>query len=278
MLHGRAQQGKDPIKLRDDWIASFNKGRLSVGKDAISEGDVIFPFYGDRLDELIKKFELNDDNLRARGSEEGGKILTIQYEIAQELAAKSEITETMILEEYRGELIDRGPLNWEWVQSILRVLDRTKIGDWSINKFTHDTAIYLNEESIRNIINEIVIDAVGDETAIWVTHSMGTIVGFDVLSKNPQLVVPEFHTLGSPLGVEAVQSRLSRRNRKPDGVGSWFNFYDDRDVVPLYPLTAASGWNLTPPIENFRVKNLDNEDPHNILGYLSEGSFSQNCS
>lgn len=279
MLHGRAQQGRDSIALRDAWIMAFNRGRAEVGKPAIATADVIFPFYGDTLSELVRDIQMDDASIRARGVAGNNAVLEAEYEIARELQAKAGITDDDILQEYQGDLVERGPLNWEWVQSLFRVLDRcTKAGNWGIHTYTRDTSVYLVEEGLRNVINQIVIDAIGDETAIWVTHSMGTVIAFDVLSRNEGIVAPEFHTIGSPLGIRAIRSRLSGQNRRPGGVGIWANFYDERDVVPLYPLTPASGWNLEPQIDNHRVRNLNDNDPHDILGYLAEETFSGACS
>ena len=271
MLHGRAQQGKDPGVLKAGWLNAFNAGRARAGKNAVSEDDVTFPFYGDALDELIRRLEVDDDSLRSRGADPQNTILALEYEIAIELAVRAGVTTALVNEEYKGDVRERGPLNWEWVHSFLKVLDHTKVGDWSIRRFTRDTAIYLDNDAVRDAINELVAEqAAGEQPSVWITHSMGSIIAYDVLAKNPGFEVPQFVTLGSPLGVNAIRKRLASPLQMPTGVTGWSNFYDERDVVPLYPLQKSSGWNLEPPIQNFAVTNTNYTDPHDILGYLGD--------
>ncbi|ATX79782.1 hypothetical protein Ga0123461_1366 [Mariprofundus aestuarium] len=73
-----------------------------------------------------------------------------------------------------------------------------------------------------------------------VSHSMGTIVAYDVLraigKKHPQLKVARFVTIGSPLGLPHVKYKIAKENdavRTPSVVQQWSNFADRRDPVAL---------------------------------------------
>jgi hypothetical protein len=75
------------------------------------------------------------------------------------------------------------------------------------------------------------------ENMVLVTHSMGTIVAYDVLRNCggcPQ--VDTLFTLGSPLGLREVQEELVATDRRtvdfPSGtLRQWINVYDPLDVV-----------------------------------------------
>lgn len=77
-------------------------------------------------------------------------------------------------------------------------------------------------------------------SVVLVTHSMGTMVGYDVLRNCTDCPpVHAFFTLGSPLGVQEVQDELRAQGRATVDfpaakVGSWINVYD-----PLDPVCAA---------------------------------------
>ena len=108
--------------------------------------------------------------------------------------------------------------------------------------------------------------------AVVVSHSLGTVVAYNVLMSRsapfPDVKVPLFVTLGSPLAVNAVKSRV-RPHTFPTPVGKWYNAMDPDDVVALYPLNKKY-FNTGSTIENNeKVKNwTDNQ--HGIGGYLDD--------
>ncbi|MDX1628963.1 MAG: hypothetical protein R3345_09715, partial [Fulvivirga sp.] len=56
-VHGRAQQGKDPNKLQQQWEQAFDEGLENVGLERPSGLKIGFPFYGDELDQLINQLD-----------------------------------------------------------------------------------------------------------------------------------------------------------------------------------------------------------------------------
>jgi hypothetical protein len=79
--------------------------------------------------------------------------------------------------------------------------------------------------------------------------------------------VPLLITLGSPLGIMQIRNAF-RPLKYPPGVQGWFNAYDERDYVALYPLDQ-NNFALTPAIENYGA--VQNQPPgrHAIVDYLS---------
>ncbi len=74
-----------------------------------------------------------------------------------------------------------------------------------------------------------------DEPFVLVSHSLGTIIAYDVLREEASrsLAIPLFVTVGSPLGVQEIQDLVARPLEVPAAVGAWLNASDFRDVVAL---------------------------------------------
>ena len=121
------------------------------------------------------------------------------------MATRSGITDAEIQANYAGLPQEKGPLNWEWIQAILRALDRTPLGDRSIDRFTRDVYVYLTYKAVRNAIDEIVHSVfTADGPYVVVGHSLGSVVGYNVLSKLATTkLVRAYITVGSPLGIKA---------------------------------------------------------------------------
>ena len=102
-----------------------------------------------------------------------------------------------------------------------------------------------------------------------VSHSLGTVVAYKLLKQGvPTQGVPLFVTLGSPLGIKAIQRRITPILYPPK-VDHWFNAMDPQDIVALYSL-SSSRFNVDPPVEN--KTDVDNPTPnqHGISGYLED--------
>lgn len=123
---------------------------------------------------------------------------------------------------------ERIPLPWGVKKQVIKHL----------LKEAHD---YLfNVDGIRDVIRRKVVDAINQakasgEQVVLVGHSQGAIIAYDVLTGDPSCPeVDGLMTLGSPLGVDEVQDKLtwSRNNGFPNKLkGSWVNFYDSFDAV-----------------------------------------------
>jgi hypothetical protein len=58
LVHGRSQGGKDPTTLKAQWLEALTKGLSKSGLQMPPDVQVDFPFYGDRLDEFIRQYDL----------------------------------------------------------------------------------------------------------------------------------------------------------------------------------------------------------------------------
>jgi pimeloyl-ACP methyl ester carboxylesterase len=279
LIHGRSQQLKDPAALEVEWRNAIIAGYEKAGFDWSDTAEIVFPFYGDDLDRLVTQVDgplLTNILLRAGSpvpSNEDGRF-EILGEMAREWENPEEEDASPALEDDPPLLLrtaSRGPQNWRSVQAILRALDKTPLGSRLINEITRDVWVYLTYSGIRNKINAIVDEMIPQERCVIVAHSLGTIVAYNVLSRRDARTqeVPLFITLGSPLGIRAISTRLKPSPASPPGVRRWVNARDPRDVVALHPLTA-NYFNIDPLIEDFsRVDNFS-ENRHSIEGYLAD--------
>jgi hypothetical protein len=272
-VHGRDQQGKNGALLKSQWEDARAKGLAAAGlKPPPPHVEVVFPYYGDILARLVAELATPlVEGISAKGAMPDAQDAAFRGELLYELARNAGVTDADIQAEYPALPSEKGPLNWGWVQAILRVLDKTTLGDLSIDLFTRDVFVYLTNANVRKAINKVVADAVTGEPAIIVSHSLGTIIAYDVLrAPGSAVTTPLFVTLGSPLGLSSVQSRLvPPALAMPRGVKQWFNAYDKRDVVALKPLDPAH-FPIQPPIQNKGDVNNHTENRHGIIGYLDD--------
>jgi hypothetical protein len=276
LIHGRAQQKKNAAGIKKEWMTAWEKGLAKSGlANPITDADVHFPYYGDTLAQMVAgKTAQQAAEVIVKGPAPAPAEQEVMREMIAEIAMHEGVSEADVRAELATEVIAMGPLNWGWVQGTLSALDRVRpISAQLVALVTADVAKYLTNPAIQQTVNNGVLKAIkpGQE-AVVVSHSLGTVVAYNVLMSRPTafpaVKVPLFVTLGSPLAVNAVKSRL-RPHTFPKPAGKWFNAMDPDDVVALYPLTQKH-FPTGGTIENHdKVKNwTDNQ--HSIAGYLDD--------
>lgn len=275
-VHGRAQHGKDAAALKEEWILSLKAGLAKSGLTLpILDDEIRFPYYGDTLDQMVKGASVDDAvDIVVRGLPQSAGEEEFFKEYLDELKATANISDAEVEGALRSLPLQRGPLNWGWVQAILTVLDKSVpfASGAGVALFTNDVFQYLHRSDLRAVMDNGVRSAfVPGSEAVVVSHSLGTVVAYNVLNNEPQqsgMKVPWFVTLGSPLAIRAVKRQLQPVSH-PKIVGHWFNAMDERDVVSLYPLTSDH-FAVFPPIENMTTVDNFTENRHGISGYLSD--------
>ena len=278
LIHGRAQEGNDPVRLQAEWEEALGKGLQKAGLQRPADIRVVFPFYGDELDRIVRELEapLMKD-IVTRGAAADNRELEFRAEMFAEMAAGYAISDEEIQRQFGGEPQERGPLNWKWVQATLRVLDRTPLGDSAIDRFTRDVYVYLTYPAATRVIDRIVTEKLAPGQWVVVGHSLGSVVGYNVLRDvrdDAGIDVTRYVTVGSPLGVRAVRRRLASPLTMPACVKDWYNAFDRRDVVALYGLDAQN-FPIHPPITNKGTVDNFTENRHGIVGYLEDADVSR---
>ena len=282
LIHGRSQQHKDAGALKQDWLGALGEGLAKSGLSLPIEGTAVhFPYYGDTLYDLVDG-KSDDDAARVivRGTDTNEEERAFVLAIIEEMRAQRGITDAEVAEIAGQQAVDKGPLNWGWLQAVLETMDKHLPGtsSTSIALFTHDVYLYLKNSAIRQVIEEGVSNAItpGVETVV-VSHSLGTVVAYNLIRREGASrgwQVPQLVTVGSPLAIHEIRRTLKRFDtiRCPEVVSAWFNAYDPRDVVALFPLDVDH-FELDPTkpsiVNKGDVQNKT-DNRHGIAGYLDD--------
>ncbi|MBI9034235.1 MAG: hypothetical protein JEZ03_07170 [Bacteroidales bacterium] len=184
-------------------------------------------------------------------------------------------------------------------------LNYSFIADSIVNKYFKELELYYTNSNINHNGNPNktkdliqsrllqVLEKYKTDNIMLVSHSMGTIIAFDVLSwKLSTFSVHSFITMGSPLGLPMVVSKIAaEQNQKlngeshmvsPEGVSKfWYNFSDITDKVAFnYKLAddfSENSLGIKPAdflvVNNYEIN--DNKNPHKSFGYLRTREFSK---
>lgn len=255
-LHGRGQQGRDPVDLRRTWTAGLNKGLTLADRPPIDPADVYFPFYGDQLvagpaasESAAETGSALYERLVAEAADRAG------LPSAEDIPAMAEEgLGTVVLSRVRDRLA--------WIAA------RSRLDSALIGALFGDVAAYLDDEQVRkSVLATVLADVPADGELILVSHSLGTVVAMDLLTQLPrELDVRLLVTAGSPLGLDAVHRKLLAGGPAwPDRVGEWLNTWYAGDPIaigcPLRPTWGADLRDL--PVEN------PAERAHDIAEYLA---------
>jgi hypothetical protein len=270
-IHGRSQQAKNHEELRMVWEQALNEGLTAQGLKLPSKIKSVLPFYGVELDQLRKDYDPTKDYLiTAKGGDMAPNEI-LYLNIMEELAENAGLSDEEIQKEFSEELVQKGAQNWAWVHAIARALDKhRKAGETTIRLKTKDVFDYLTKPMIKRRINDIVKNDIGTEPCVVVAHSLGSIVGYNVLYEHPEYDVKGFITVGSPLGLRTMGSRINTPLKMPSCIkGRWFNAYDKKDIVALKPLTKEF-FDVDPEVTNYAKVDNQYSDHHGIEGYLED--------
>ncbi|WP_434361778.1 alpha/beta hydrolase [Parasalinivibrio latis] len=197
---------------------------------------------------------------------------------------------------YKLGLIDRlrrTATNWfdtpiDWLEEHSKVF--STLARKIAKKMLKDLGKYYSQPtfktSVDNRLRDVLVEN-KDNEIILVSHSMGTIVAYEVLRKlGRDNQVKDFQlehwiTLGSPLGISAVQGNIintHNRLRTPSCVrASWVNFSDPGDFVCLDTHLAddyeANSTKIG--VKDILVCNDYPNNEHKSYGYLRTPEFSE---
>lgn len=280
-VHGRAQEHKDAAALKAEWVDAWRSGLAKSGLlMPVAETHIRFPYYGQTLYDLAQgKSEGEAAAVIVKGDNADAEQRAFIREVLLEVQRRQGITDAQLAEVAGTEVVQKGPLNWEWLQGVLKVIDRhvPLASGASIALATNDVYQYLDNIGIRDEIENGVRQALKpDVPTVVAAHSLGTVVAYNLLRREgvaQRWQVPLFVTLGSPLAVTAIRKKLVP-NRHPACVGRWLNAMDERDVVALYPLDADN-FPIDPEITNKRDVDNPTSNRHGISGYLSDPEVAQ---
>lgn len=272
LVHGIAQQGRNPKDIEAEWMATLAKGAANSGRQLPRGLTVKLPFYGDRLYAFTKELDIPlASDINARGGEDFDEFLLFQAQMVEQMRAEAGVTRDQVDAELSTVARERGPQNWEWVQAIIKAIDKHAGGlsKGAIEVLLRDVFLYTRRQTVREEIDAIVAKDMTDEPTLVIGHSLGSVIAYSVLRFGAEkYTVPGFITVGSPLAIRAIRDQF-RPTRWPKPVGNWFNAYDERDVVALFPLDDKN-FKVFPAISNFGDVKNSTDNRHGIDGYLDD--------
>ncbi|MFC9679548.1 trypsin-like serine peptidase [Streptomyces sp. NPDC056948] len=271
-LHGRDQQSKKPVDLRVTWTAGLNRGLTLASLPTVAPEDVWFPFYGMRLHSLVSGREstaevvgLDEVSAGAAAEVFAAQSPTGSYErLLYEAAARAGMPQDgpAATEGFGAGLVGalHRPLSW--------LAARSDVDEWTIATFLRDVDLYLGDSAVRQAVLDSVMETMPTTgELVLVTHSLGTVVGMDLLTRLPEGLDPVLLvTAGSPLGLDGVNERLLAHGpHRPPRVRDWVNVWCPTDAVAIgCPLEDERWGKLT----QLAVSN-GRDRAHNIDEYLA---------
>ncbi|MFD6524841.1 MULTISPECIES: hypothetical protein [unclassified Isoptericola] len=286
LVHGRDLAGHDPDTLEAQWLGAMRAGLDAAGSsfrptDAASS----FVYYGDTLAALVggaASPPVTVHALRAGvpglpGLSEGELrfVLDVAREVLAAGGAPEDAPAPVLAEGVVGDALA------EAVVATLGLVDRFVPGVSAavLLTLTRDVYAYLHDDHVRRVIDDGLAAALaGDEPAVVVAHSLGSVVAYSVLAaRTDGPDVPLLLTPGSPLGIRAIREAMQARAPLtfPARVGRWVSARDSRDLLALRDLTPAA-FPLPAGSPMIDVRRVDNRAPgyHSAAVRLEDGEWA----
>ncbi|WP_030469164.1 hypothetical protein [Lentzea aerocolonigenes] len=260
-VHGIAKHHFGRHQLLAGWRPALLDGLERATGQRIDKVDLDLAFYGDFFlpskSSVGHKSTDSDDVLHNMSDGERADIESVLSEMvtAAELAAAAE-------ELAQQKSYTRTPT---LVQLLLRAVGR---------RFTLASAVttvgvmrqvrrYLHDATLKDEIDQRVKDSVASDCRILISHSLGSVVALEYLRHNSDHDISVLLTMGSPLGLRFIRSRLPAT---PVTVPKWVNITDRHDPVACAgPL--RTWWSQISEADELVVDN--GGDAHAVERYLS---------
>ncbi len=269
-IHGRSNK-PEPKTLLKWWKASIDEG-LKKNCDTNLSGVIIdMAYYSD-----IKNGPPIPDSKNTQPYQPATRNALKEYDIT--IADK--------IRDWTGDWLD-SPLDWIEEKSSFF----SKAARGILATYLEDMAAYYKDQAVRATIQNRLkekFDEYKDHEIILISHSMGTIVAYEVLREFGRdsdwlnFNVSHFITIGSPLGLTPIKGQLLSENNKklrtPTAVKNrWVNFSDPQDIVAIdsHLRDDYADNSLGVKVRDILVANDYPKNPHKSYGYLRTPEFSK---
>ena len=273
MVHGIAQGGRKAQDLEKIWVETLQEGFAAAGQSWPSKLQFDFPYYGDTLDAFVAKARLpTPAGVVAKGPGQNLEFEKFLQSALDQLQQSGDISDQDVRSHMDPAVSqEKGIQNWGWVQAIARVIDNrlTPASNFTIETFLREVYLYISRREVTDALNALVTAKLTSEPTIIIGHSLGSVVAYNVIkSQRHALDLRQFITVGSPLGLRAVSSKLGVVENIANPA-SWYNAYDERDIVALNPLDGK-WFPVRPKIVNHSGVDNNTDNRHGIIGYLND--------
>ncbi|MGD1702232.1 hypothetical protein [Dapis sp. BLCC M229] len=283
LIHGINNQDNSKDNIEKTWSDALRNASDNAGLTIPDDVKFIAAFYGDVLFEETESWKKNKPVLTPMSVESPDEDYADDElaELYLEFQQKYGISDEQVSEELdaRNNLqaqkrMAKG-IHKSWLKAIARALEKVlpSKGKRVARAFLSQAAAYLYKpglkEKIDDLVREQIIDRLPeDEKVVVISHSLGTIVSYDLMRRlRHQVKVKFLLTAGSPLGIEIVKRRLGQPLICLPNVDKWVNVSDSEDFVALQTKLTGETFGCD-KIMNFDQLDNGNEDAHDILKYL----------
>lgn len=155
----------------------------------------------------------------------------------------------------------------QWMAFLRRVQGSVGVEGWWPIQGWRDAHVYLDHQTTRPLIWEVVLADLPIEPYVLLGHSLGSIVALDLI-REKRTSPSAFVTVGSPLSLPFITRWVPSIQLDIP----WLNIVDEEDPVTA-GARATPEWNgfSGTPYSDVWVDNPANPDgDHDLLGYLSQ--------
>lgn len=269
-IHGRSNKPEHGT-LRNWWKSSIEEGLNESTMTSLGSIDLEMAYYADI--HYINGPVSNEDNNEPYRKAQEGSIRAYKEGVFDRI------------KEVTGDWFD-APLDWLEEHSHLF----SALGRAVSKRLLKDLGEYYSNKDIRTKVNDrlkrLLLEHKNDEI-ILISHSMGTIVAYEVLREigrdrdHAGFILEHFITMGSPLGLTVVKGNTLGEHKKlrtPSCVrGSWTNFSDPQDFVCLdsHLRDDYEPNSFSVSVKDILVCNDYPGNEHKSYGYLRTPEFSR---
>lgn len=261
-VHGVAKHRLGRHLLLRDWVPALADGVERAAGRAVPVPDLDLAFYGDVFLPGGGTVSSGSKSGGGDGVELDGMDEAELAEVVDVLSESVSASDVAAAEEEAPKGYTRVPRT---LQVLLRAVDRrfgAAAGVLYVGVL-RQVRRYLTDPQLKATVDARIEATVDEQCRVLIGHSLGSLVAYEYLRQHPGHGVQLLLTLGSPLGLRMVRSRLTV---VPLPVPAWVNVRDLRDPVacagPLY-----TWWPRIGPTGDRIVDN--GGDAHAVEGYLA---------
>lgn len=234
MVHGAFNELWGPHELKSRWLPALRDGLWHHGV-TVADADVEVVFYGD----LFRRMPGTEAEARLDASRAG---------FAEAL---------------------QGLTGGDAIAAIGQAAS-----DAAFDRTVDMVTIMATDPDLRDKMRGRAMAVLDDSTRVVVAHSLGTLLSYQALCRNPDWQIPTFITLGSPLASPFVFDQLDPApidgvGQWPGAVQRWVNVRAVGDKAAAVPLNPRFG----PRVEDVLIDNGHrHHDPEPYLNSAQTGA------
>jgi hypothetical protein len=235
-VHGIGQQFSGDAIIHREWWPALISGLHLAGSDLKDEQEIDCAFYGHMFRKPGSLAFTDSYRTEDVGPAEA-ELLNLLWQAAVEVEPQLVPSPSS----YTGrETLARTP---QIVQRALSAVSRStfwvNIAQAALIGDLKQVVLYMNDRDVREKVLEIVAKKITPDTRVVIGHSLGSVVAYEALCRNPENVV-SFVSLGSPLGIQNLIFHKLSPAPSAENIGAWpgvvkhwTNIADKGDIVAL---------------------------------------------